>query len=91
VSITQQHRNRTICSIADRQVQMAIMVNIDGNDSVRFLSNGQGRSLRQISGTVAEECENTGAMLAVAATSGHGKRHVHESVLIEVPNGYVAF
>jgi hypothetical protein len=70
---------------------MAIMVNIDGNDGVRFLSNGQVRSGHQISGTVAEEYEKMGAMLVRYAISGLRKRHVQETVLIEVLNGYVAF
>jgi len=53
--ITQQHSNCSISPVCISQVEMAIMVNIDGNDGVRFLSNGQNWSGHQISGTVAEE------------------------------------
>ena len=53
--ITQQHSNRSIGPVCHSQIQMAIVVNIHGNDSVRFLPNGQNRSGHQISGTIAEK------------------------------------
>jgi len=70
---------------------MAIVVNIDGNDGVRFLSNGQNWSGRQMAMTIAKEQENRSAKLVPYLSSGLRECHVQVSVLIEIPKGDVAF
>jgi len=70
---------------------MAIVVHINSNDRMRFLSNGQNWSGREVSVTVAEEKVNVSAMFAMNLLPGHRKCRVQVPVFIEIADRNVAF